>query len=329
MSEFIRLKDGGLYFGELNSDGLPESEMASCRWENRTYMGSWVYGTMSGIGTLYDENGKVIHHGFWWKGEFLNEIAFQPTIPPQGSVPPQSNFPSGNQPPINKNKNITALLVGNCNYGGDNDLNNCIEDTKAVECKMHNMGIDVFRIENGSESDIESSLDQLCKKSSQYENALFYFSGHGCTYQGLHYICSSPNSKVLCLESIELKLKNAGFKYRILIEDACNTIVTGRGGYANSPIKEKFNSEIGGSLMAFATGLGQESWDGFLGQHSPFTFALLQYLESPNMGVVELFNHVYEFTVEYARRELHKIQEPYLIFQHIPHDFTLYPLIDG
>ncbi|MBQ8364679.1 MAG: hypothetical protein IJX41_02175 [Bacteroidaceae bacterium] len=47
------LPDGGLYFGELDANGLPHSERATCTWPNGTsYIGSWVKGKMSGVGTF-------------------------------------------------------------------------------------------------------------------------------------------------------------------------------------------------------------------------------------------------------------------------------------
>jgi len=38
-----------------------------------------------------------------------------------------------------------------------------------------------------------------------------------------------------------------------------------------------------------------------------------------------MFNNVYEFVVDYSTKVLKRPQEPWLFFQHIPMDFTLFP----
>ena len=60
-SSAFNLQDGGLYYGNLNSKGLPDSLDSIGMWDDgRRYIGQWVNGRVHGVGTMYYPDGSVI-----------------------------------------------------------------------------------------------------------------------------------------------------------------------------------------------------------------------------------------------------------------------------
>ena len=60
--EILRLPDGGVYTGAVNENGLPQSSDGTCAWGKQAYVGGWIDGKMSGLGTWY-ESGQVKQKG--------------------------------------------------------------------------------------------------------------------------------------------------------------------------------------------------------------------------------------------------------------------------
>ena len=300
--------DGGLYIGTLDENGLPHSVRASCVWpDGRSYLGSWVNGTMSGIGTLY-KNGVAVRYGYWWDGELLNEA-------PIRTEAPLSETPISN-------KKIVALLIGNDNYSyPSTKLDNCVSDVRAIAEKLQKIGVDTIVQTDLSKDAMVDSIVRLCKeKGPCYENVLFYFSGHGATNQGRHYIMATDESASpsypISLELLDEKLSPC-FSNVILISDACASIQ--EGNWDTDPVNGGPNT-----IIDVSTSLGHYSWDGVPGGHSPFAFGLLEYIDK-EMSIVEILEEANKFASIYAAKVLNKYQLPLLI--HAPFyakDFCLY-----
>ena len=167
--------DGGLYIGTLDENGLPHSVRASCVWpDGRSYLGSWVNGTMSGIGTLY-KDGVAVHYGYWWNGELLNEAPTRTEVPLS-------------ETPIS-NKKIVALLIGNNNYSyPSTKLDNCVSDVRAIAEKLQKIGVDTIVQTDLSKNAMVDSILRLCEeKGPYYENVLFFWSRSNKSRAALHY----------------------------------------------------------------------------------------------------------------------------------------------
>ena len=79
-SSAFNLQDGGLYYGNLNSKGLPDSLDSIGMWDDgRRYIGQWVNGRVHGVGTMYYPDGSVIR-GFWYNNELLHTFDNQVPI---------------------------------------------------------------------------------------------------------------------------------------------------------------------------------------------------------------------------------------------------------
>lgn len=315
-SKSYNLSDGGLYFGELNTSGLPDSLNASGIWDDgKRYVGQWVNGKISGVGTMYYPDDREVY-GYWWEGELLHEFKSGPTPSSPISNPAPSELPSTPTPPINHK--VAALLIGNNNYS-DKRLNNCIKDAEAIGEELRMMGADVTILKDARKSEMTAALQSLSDKASKYENVFFFFSGHGALNQGRHYITaideSFSDTLPLSLEAIDEFLSKTDFENIILVSDACSVIVQGNGD--TSPV-----ISAGKTLMAFSSSLGS-SWDGIPDEHSPFAFGLLQYISKP-MNVVEMFQEANKFAMAYAMNH-NFYQQPILVIPpFFPIEFHLY-----
>lgn len=317
----LELPDGALYIGEINDNGLPESSEASCAWpDGRSYIGAWVKGKRSGIGKLY-KLGTLIQYAYWWNGELLHEFPieestsnFQPQIP----VPEREStqYPPSHSP-VN-NQKTTALIIGNNDYP-DSPLNNCVRDAEAISAELRSINVDVHLLSNASKSQMINAINALEERSVLYENVFFFFSGHGMTNQGRHYITAidetTSNKSPLSIEEIDEFLSNTHYKNIIIVSDACSVIVAGDG-----------NSEMvksaGRTIMAFSSSLGAMAYDGIPQQHSPFTFGLLQYLTKP-MNIVQIFLETNRFAMTYALDHAFYQQPILMISPYFPIDFRL------
>ena len=117
----MEIPGGGIYSGEVDEKGCPNSTKGTCAWSGGiSYTGHWVDGKMHGVGTMYHADGKQVY-GVWYEGELIYEFKHQKQEPTE--VPEQRP----NNPPV-KNKKIVALLIGNNNSQHFTTLNNCQND---------------------------------------------------------------------------------------------------------------------------------------------------------------------------------------------------------
>lgn len=287
------LPDGGLYIGKLNQNGKPEDVNGTGTWANgQSYVGSWIDGTMSGVGTLY-ENGNVLHYGYWWKGELLHEFGVESV--PTGSMPLEQKPEQQESPqqPI-KSTHLTALLIGNNAYN-NNPLYNCIGDAQTIANELRSIGADVTLLRDATKNQLVDAIQGLEEKAKIYGNVLLFFSGHGATNQGRHYIMAIDEDKSdkapLSIEEIDEILSKTDYQNIILVSDACSTIIQGNGDMSQV-------LAAGRALMVFSSTLGASS-DGIPGEHSPFAFGLIQYISKP-MSVIQIFDETNKFTMAYA-----------------------------
>lgn len=308
--DVILLPDGGRYMGDVSSDGKPYGSDGTCVWRSKgqKYIGHWLDGKMHGTGTMYYSGGKQVY-GVWYEGELIYEFA-----KPTG----ENNVDPYYRPNTQK---ITALLVGNNNYP-DKPLRNCVNDVRAIGQKLKTIGVDVRVIENATKAVLLDALKDLGEKDRLYNHVFFYYSGHGISNQGRHYISaideSTDKSPMLSLEKIDEYLSNCDYEDIIIVSDACCVIANVEGD--STPV---VNS--GKTLMALSTTMGQYSFDGKKDNgHSPYAIGLLEYIDK-QMEVVHMFREVNRLTTAVAEREIGKMQMPTLLISPLfPTDLYLW-----
>lgn len=333
-----QLSDGGLYIGELNDNGLPHSSIATCTWPNGTaYRGSWINGTMCGVGTMY-ENGAIKYRGYWWKGELIHIFGTEELPRPETKLPK------------NKNK-IAALLIGNNYVGTSSELPKCTADVDAIGHRLANIGVDVTLLKNADRTRICQAIEEICKKDKQYDNVLFYFSGHGETnyyqfkyqqddgsikegfYGPFHLWIGNDHSPILQELDILCNVNDTKYQNVIIISDACqatrvydftdlsdNTKEMVRYTHACQNDWQNRNLLTANATLAgrLATGWSNE-------ECGLYALGLIQYLEQKNLPIIKMLEQVNKFVVEYSKREKGEIlQQPNALYAQFDTNFCLY-----
>lgn len=298
--DVITLSDGGIYMGDVSSDGKPHGAAGTGIWKSKgmKYIGHWLNGKMHGTGTMYYLGDRKVY-GVWYEGELIYEF-----VKSFSDTNDFENFPD----PSHKQK-ITALLIGNNEYP-TKPLRNCVNDVRAIGKKLQSIGVDVKILENATKSEMVDAIRDLGEKSNNYDHVFFFYSGHGISNQGRHYLSaideSTDESPMLSLEKIDEYLSSQDFEDIIIVSDACCVIVNAEGN--TDPVVNN-----GKTLMAFSTTMGQYSFDGKEpNSHSPFAIGLLEYIDKP-MEVVQMFREVNRLTTAIAEREIGIMQMPTLL----------------
>lgn len=291
--EILRLPDGGVYTGTVNESGLPHSSDGTCTWGKQAYVGGWIDGQMSGLGTWY-EFGQAKYRGFWWEGELVHKFGDGDIRDPDERLP--------------KNKNrIAVLLVGNDYPGTDDHLPNCVNEVRLIGRKLKEIGADVAILENASDSEIERGLAILKKKDNCCEHALFYFTGHGTIWGGYHLL-QPVYGKPLALETNVLRtFSDTKFKNIIIVHDACNKV---------SPISQEVIENIHdveqmisnnhfhdrSILYAFSSLNGNYSFSSKNQDIGMYALAFIENIQKKNLPVLKMFDNISRFVVDYCKK---------------------------
>ena len=291
--EILRLPDGGVYTGAVNENGLPQSSDGTCAWGKQAYVGGWIDGKMSGLGTWY-ESGQVKYRGFWWEGELVHKFAEEDARKPDEHLPK------------NKNK-IAVLLVGNDYPGTDDHLPNCVNEVRLIGKKLREIGADVTVLENASQSEIEQGLEYLRRKDFSYDHAIFYFSGHGTIYGGYHWL-QPIIGKMLALETNVLQtFYESKFKNIIIVHDACNNVTPISQDVITEIHKEKqmiINNHFHDRsvLYAFSSLNGNYSFSSKNQDIGMYALAFLENVQKKNLPVLKMFDNISRFVVDYSKK---------------------------
>ncbi|WP_159453992.1 caspase family protein [Roseovarius albus] len=200
-------------------------------------------------------------------------------------------------------ENRVALVIGNSDYDSVSYLPNAAKDARDVSSTLRNLGFQVIDGFDLTQSEILSRAQEMQRRLSPEDVALFYFSGHGVQIGSENYIIPvdafGTNAEMLRSTSVSLQTILAEMEQKadrnIVILDACR----------NNPFElDDKNRSIGGvarglakvdagvgSFIAFSTQPGNVALDGS-GENSPFTEALLRHLPSSQDDLHEVMRKV-------------------------------------
>jgi len=197
-----------------------------------------------------------------------------------------------------------ALVIGNSAYKNTSPLKNPVNDARAISASLRRLGFEVIE-------GLDLDLSQMRSKVREYTTlldgakvALFYYAGHGFQINGNNHL--APTDATLTSESdIDFETLPLNFVLRqmerekrtnLVFLDACrdNPLATrlsrslkGQGrSAAMSRGLARIESGVG-MLISYATSPGTVAFDG-TGDHSPYTKALLKYIEKAGMSVNDM-----------------------------------------
>jgi len=217
-----------------------------------------------------------------------------------------------------------ALVIGNGKYANLPKLANPTNDAQAMADVLGKMGYTTRLLLNASEQDLRREVRKFAGESGKADVALVFYAGHGAQLNGENYLLPADVDTPQTEADIQLSglkvddlINSIRSDTKIVFLDACRdnpalfkNLAKGRGGRAvglapATSANLDAGKPGGGIFIAYATDSGSIAADG-AGKHSPFTQALLRYLQQP-MSIDDMFSLV----TKEVRLVTNNAQRPY------------------
>jgi hypothetical protein len=203
-----------------------------------------------------------------------------------------------------ESQNRIALVIGCKNYPGEWELQNPVNDARAIGEKLRSMGFETHMLLNCAYSEMMKFISSFPKRSAGKKTVLFYFAGHGIQNDGKNYLLpidadirdkDALLATSVSVERLMVELSPYRKIQKILILDACRTQPAIRSatrdmtGIGLAEMKAATNC-----FVSFSTSPGSVASDG-KGNNGLFTGALLQKMGKPGQSVADVFQEVREY----------------------------------
>jgi hypothetical protein len=221
-----------------------------------------------------------------------------PVKPPSQVVVPPAPIPG---PPANAPRKL-ALVLGNSAYQRQ-PLRNPDNDARAMAKVFRQIGFQVIDGYNLDYAGMRRIISDFAVKATNAQLAVVYYAGHGIGIAGHNYLVPidakmestvTASFELFDLDQIIASVDDPA-RTTVVILDACRnnpfaTQATSRAMNRGAGLVG-YDSVSAGMLIAFATRPGQVAKDGS-GDHSPFTGALLKYIATPNLEILDMLRRV-------------------------------------
>jgi uncharacterized caspase-like protein len=200
-----------------------------------------------------------------------------------------------------------ALVMGNSAYQFTPHLPNPTNDAEAMASALQRLGFEVSKGIDLDRAETELLIREFTKKLPGADVALFFYAGHGMQVARQNYLipvdAQLTDETDLHFEATDLNLvlnlMEREPRVNLVFLDACR----------DNPLSQKLARSMGstrstavgrglalvnaqdGSFIAFATQPDNVALDGE-GNHSPFTAALLNHIETPGLSLSEMMIRV-------------------------------------
>ena len=195
-----------------------------------------------------------------------------------------------------------ALVVGVSNYHSVSPLKNTLNDAQRMGAALERLGFEVTRVADPTRADFVRAIRDFGARAHEADASLFFYAGHALEVSGHNWLlpvdAKLESTLDLKLEALDVDtvLDRAQLaRTAIMFLDACRNnpfadrlVAENRGAAARGLARIDPTS---GVFVAFATAPGQVALDGN-GADSPFTEALLRYIETPGLEIRQLMSRV-------------------------------------
>ena len=233
-----------------------------------------------------------------------------------------------------------ALVVGNSAYDHVSRLPNPTSDATDVAAALGRLGFDVTRVFDGTHAELNAALRRFTRDSARATVSLVFYAGHGMEMDGVNYLVpvdarlerdTDVRYETVTLEDV--LAATTGAALRVVILDACRNNPLARAMQRTVASRSVSQGSLGAinedflgdeSLVAYAAAAGTTADDG-VGRNSPYTTALLAYLEQP-LEISMLFRRVRARVLQLTgqRQRPHEYQS--LLTEHYLADHTAQPV---
>jgi len=208
-------------------------------------------------------------------------------------------------------KDRIALVIGNGDYKKVSSLANPSNDARDIANTLRTLGFEVIEKHNLNRKQMGNAIHQFGQRLGKDTVGLFYYAGHGLQIKGKNYLLplNAPiNSKdevpyeTIDVDRILSKMETAGNGLNIMILDACrNNPFKGRGGFRDLGRGLARVNAPTGSLIIYATALGEKAADG-QGKNGLFTKHLLKNMVRPQLDVEIMLRDIRYGVIQEAKR---------------------------
>jgi tetratricopeptide (TPR) repeat protein len=215
-----------------------------------------------------------------------------------------------------------ALVIGNSAYMHAGKLANPSNDTRSMAEALRrlNFGEVIERYDLSREA-MGQAVKDFGDRAEGAEWAVVFFAGHGMEMNGVSYLIPTDAKlardthvadEAISLTSVQTKVDGAT-KLGLVMLDSCrnNPFISrmARSGSIGRSVERGLAivEPEGNVLVAYSAKHGTTAEDGS-GVHSPFTEALLSYIEEPGLEINFLFRKVRDE----VRKKTDRRQEPFL-----------------
>ena len=199
-----------------------------------------------------------------------------------------------------------ALVVGNSAYAAIGELPNPGNDAADVGAALGRLGFAVTTVRDADRVGFNEALRAFTRESVGADVALVFYAGHGLEMDGVNYLVpvdaqlerdTDVRYETVSLDDVLAAVEGAAL--RVVILDACRNNPLARSMTRTSATRSVSRGSFGEldegllgdeTLVAYAAAAGTTAADG-TGRNSPYTAALLAYLEEP-LELSALFRRV-------------------------------------
>jgi hypothetical protein len=205
-----------------------------------------------------------------------------------------------------------ALIVGNSNYKDSGlHLENPKNDASDIAAVLKQLDFEVVLVTDVGKRDIDMALQRFARLATNADSALFYYAGHALQFEGKNYIMPidaeleddiSIKFNMVPIDDVREALDRANQSgVKIMVLDACrNNPIADRLLRMNVGTTRSANPTRGlaridktqGMIVAYATAANDVAYDGNNARNSPFTSALIKYLQEPGLEIEMMFRRV-------------------------------------
>jgi uncharacterized caspase-like protein len=215
-----------------------------------------------------------------------------------------------------------ALIIGNSNYKNVQPLANPARDATAVAALFKKAGFEVVesKLDLGNTA-MRRTIREFTGTAKNADIAVVYYAGHGIEFDGTNYLIPidaelasdvDVEDETISLDRI-MRMLDPVKRLRLVILDACRENPFGKKMTRTVASRSmgrglaKIEVTTTDTLVAFAAKAGMTAADG-IGDHSPFTAALLDSLAIPGLDVRIAFGRVRDEVMKSTDNK----QEPYV-----------------
>lgn len=194
-----------------------------------------------------------------------------------------------------------ALVIGNSQYQHGGALPNPVNDARAMSSSLQNLGFEVMKFENVTQTQLKQAINSFGIKLKGYDVGLFYYAGHGIQNKGVNYMIP-VEADLQAQEQVEFDcvaadrvlafMEAASTKVNVIVMDACR----------NNPFERSWHRSGNGNglammdaptgtLIAYATAPGRVASDGD-SNNGLYTSALLKHMKDPGLNIEQVFKKV-------------------------------------